>query len=153
MRCKFRDNWKGVCENEALENKEYCEEHLGLECSSCGKQATHSCHETLTQFVCGAPLCDDCEHWIAEEDGTNRVMKHVKKEDQEHKPWYARDMENDVLIDYDRRFWVFAWNEGAELQGTKDVVRTYETLDKCVFVNSYDNFKIFDTKNKVFVDL
>lgn len=94
MSCKFNKAWIGKCGEETVEGKDYCEEHLGIECSSCGKQATHSCSETF-QFVCGAPLCDDCEHKIAK-DGTNGGrMKHVKKDEQEYKPWYEREEENE----------------------------------------------------------
>lgn len=38
---------------------DYCEEHDGLKCVSCGKQSTHGC-PFEGQFVCGAPLCDEC---------------------------------------------------------------------------------------------
>jgi hypothetical protein len=55
--------------------------------------------------VCGALLCDECEHTIAE-DGTNGGIgfyrtsplpegfkEHCKKADQVYKPWYVREME------------------------------------------------------------
>lgn len=86
MRCKYTKAYIGRCENEAIEGEDYCEEHLDLECSSCGEQATHECTETFG-LVCGAPLCDDCEHKIFE-DGTNGARySHVKKEEQVHEHW------------------------------------------------------------------
>ena len=66
--CGFDEAWRGKCKNPAVKNGR-CVEHADLLCASCGKPATHSCSET-GQFVCGAPLCDDCEHTTAE-NGTN----------------------------------------------------------------------------------
>lgn len=75
-----------------------------MKCASCGNQATRTCEET-GQFVCGANLCDECEHAIAP-DGTNggvgffttvpREMRegwkeHVRKTDQKYEPWYLRE--------------------------------------------------------------
>lgn len=37
-----------------------CEVHKQRKCVVCGEQATHECNYT-GQFVCGAPLCDNCE--------------------------------------------------------------------------------------------
>ncbi len=96
-RCEFDIAWRGPC---GVEN---CPDHSGLSCISCGEQATHECDET-GQFVCGAPLCDDCEHTTAE-DGTNggvgfnsqtlpKGMKHhCKKSEQRFRPWYEREAE------------------------------------------------------------
>ena len=96
--CRFNDSWAGRC---GQPGEPYCAKHTDLKCVSCGKQATQSCGET-GQFVCGAPLCDDCEHTLYE-DGTNggigfnmrsppEGMKiHCKKSEQRYQPWYARD--------------------------------------------------------------
>lgn len=44
----------------------------------------------MVSMVCGAPLCDDCEHEVAE-DGTNGgQMKHCKITDQKHEAWYNK---------------------------------------------------------------
>lgn len=95
--CKFIKAWIGVCDKPG---EPMCEEHSTTLCSSCGKAATHECAET-GQFVCGAPLCNDCEHTIYE-DGTNggigfnqqeppEGMKfHCKKTEQKYEPWYVR---------------------------------------------------------------
>lgn len=39
-----------------------CARHATVKCANCGDQATHEC-SYAGQFVCGAPLCADCEGW------------------------------------------------------------------------------------------
>ena len=98
-KCKFVKAWIGQCKNDADESG-YCEEHKEIMCVSCGAKATHECSET-GQFVCGFPLCDDCEHTNCE-NGTNgnigffRTSKlpegykdHCKKSEQKYFPWYV----------------------------------------------------------------
>lgn len=58
--CEFKDPFKGECTREA-DDDGYCEEHGAMKCVSCGGQATRLCPFAAT-FVCGEPLCDDCEH-------------------------------------------------------------------------------------------
>jgi len=91
--CGFIKAWVGACQAD----KSTCE-HKDVKCSSCGLPATHECHETGS-FICGAPLCSDCEH-VVFYDGTNggvgfneRLFStgHVKKSEQKHKPWYMRE--------------------------------------------------------------
>jgi len=104
MKCRFIKAWIGQCKNDAIEG-EFCKEHADLKCCSCGAQATHECDET-GQFVCGAPLCDNCEHTIAK-DGTNGGIgfirtsplpkgykSHCRKDAQIYQPWYARKGES-----------------------------------------------------------
>jgi len=95
--CGFREAWIGECQAPVVTEGERCDKHKGLVCVSCGKPATHSCYET-GQFVCGAPLCDDCEHTIFP-DGTNGgigfnaqggMKAYCKKSEQKHAAWYAR---------------------------------------------------------------
>ncbi len=92
--CGFVEAWIGSCKNPNP-----CEKHSSLKCYSCGDPATKNCGET-GQFVCGAPLCDNCEHTIAD-DGCNGLgfgggkypegmTSHCRKSDQQHKPWYAQ---------------------------------------------------------------
>lgn len=100
MECKFKKAWIGKCQNEVVEGSEFCKEHNNLKCCSCGQPATHDCSET-GQFVCGSPLCDDCEHTIFPE-GTNGgigfneqpcpkgMKRHCKKTEQKFNPWYER---------------------------------------------------------------
>ncbi len=89
-RCKFDKAWVGQCSNQA--NGGNCEEHSNIKCVSCGETATHECSETM-QFVCGAPLCDECEHTI-QSNGCNSggilpqgLKSHCKKVEQKFKHW------------------------------------------------------------------
>lgn len=96
--CNFNNAWVGTCNNSG---DPYCKEHAELKCVSCGNQATKTCDST-GQFVCGAPLCDDCEHTIFQ-NGTNGgigfnaaqppegMKSHCKKTEQVFKPWYERE--------------------------------------------------------------
>ena len=97
--CVWVEAWIGRCKETATENG-CCPKHQA-KCCSCGKPATHNCDET-GQFVCGSPLCEDCEHTL-HEDGTNGgvgfnmrrppegMKTHCAKSEQRYKPWYARD--------------------------------------------------------------
>jgi hypothetical protein len=103
--CGYDIAWIGKCTEPAGENGR-CEKHAKAVCCSCGKPATHDCPET-GQLVCGAPLCDDCEHTTAME-GTNGnigffrtsplpegMREHCKKADQKVFPWYVTSMKKD----------------------------------------------------------
>lgn len=93
--CGFNQAWVGKCNKPNP-----CPDHANLICCSCGAKATRSCDET-GQFVCGAPLCNDCEHTL-HEDGFNGgigfnmnspptgMKSHCKKTEQRYKPWYER---------------------------------------------------------------
>ena len=96
--CKYNIAWVGKCKQAATVSG-YCEEHAGIACVSCGGQATHQCDET-GQFVCGAPLCDDCTHNTHPEGhnggiGFNALpfpeglKTHCKKSEQRFAPWYV----------------------------------------------------------------
>ena len=94
MSCKWVKSWVGKCGNPS--SGEFCSEHSGLKCSSCGAQSTHDCEETFG-LVCGFPLCDDCEHTILE-NGCNAgaplpegLGVHCKKSEQIYKPWYMME--------------------------------------------------------------
>lgn len=50
------------CGRPALEGELRCSKHIDSKCISCGEPATHGCPYE-GQFVCGYPLCDDCEGW------------------------------------------------------------------------------------------
>ena len=103
--CVFQKAWIGQCCKPIHENG-MCEEHSKIKCVSCGAQATHECSET-GQLVCGADLCDDCEH-TTHEDGCNGgvgffqiskrpegMKEHCKKCDQKVFPWYVISMKKD----------------------------------------------------------
>jgi len=95
-KCNYGLAWRGGCENDKP-----CEDHEGLKCCSCGDPATHQC-ESTGQFVCGADICDNCEHVIFP-DGTNGGVgftaqelpkelsgRHARKNEQIYKVWYKR---------------------------------------------------------------
>ena len=94
-KCKYTLAWIGQCENDAIDGSMYCKEHSGIMCVSCGKPATRQCEET-SGLVCGAPLCNDCEHTICK-NGTNTgelpegMGQHCKKGGQVYAPWWERD--------------------------------------------------------------
>lgn len=56
--CKFWPAWRNQCKHPC--EGDYCEKHAKVKCSSCGAQAVTECGHT-GQFVCGAPLCANCE--------------------------------------------------------------------------------------------
>lgn len=97
--CTFQKAWSGRCQHIANSSGK-CAKH-DVACVSCGASATHDCDET-GQFVCGAPLCNDCEHTIAP-DGTNGgigfnamhlpdgMKQHCRKDQQVFTPWYKRE--------------------------------------------------------------
>lgn len=58
--CKYDLAWCGPCGKPVVEGSEYCEAHHGKECTVCKHQAVRECSYT-GQFVCGAPLCENCE--------------------------------------------------------------------------------------------
>jgi hypothetical protein len=99
-KCSYGLAWVGNCGKPVVKDG-FCEDHIGLDCCSCGEQATHECEET-GQFVCGFPLCDNCVHTIAK-DGTNGGIgynasslpkgykPHCRKEDQFYQPWFAKN--------------------------------------------------------------
>lgn len=96
--CTFDKAWVGKCGKPA--EGEFCPEHTGLKCCSCGAPANHTCYET-GQFVCGELLCPECDH-ATFPDGTNGgigfnmqstpegMKRHCKKSEQVYEPWYAR---------------------------------------------------------------
>lgn len=55
-KCPYEVAWIGRCGKPLP-----CEIHDSKTCSVCHKPATHECDRTGIQFVCGAPLCNDCE--------------------------------------------------------------------------------------------
>ena len=58
--CKYQIPWVGKCNRPTIESN-FCKEHSGLKCCMCDNRATRGCEETF-QLVCGAPLCDSCNH-------------------------------------------------------------------------------------------
>lgn len=57
--CRYDMPWAGRCRRPTTHESGICEDHRGEKCVVCGGQSTHGC-SYAGQFVCGAPLCDDC---------------------------------------------------------------------------------------------
>jgi hypothetical protein len=99
--CDFNEAWIGPCKNSNP-----CDKHDKLVCASCGEKATKSCDAT-SGLVCGAPLCDACEHTLGSrgttiglsfhEDKYNTppvgLKTHCRKDQQVYKPWYVQEAE------------------------------------------------------------
>ena len=92
QQCEWNIAWMGRCKEPAENGSRFCKKHQ-QKCCSCGEPATHECEET-GQFVCGAPLCNECTHLIFP-DGSNGgvgfnaqllpegyTKNHIKKVDQ-----------------------------------------------------------------------
>lgn len=95
-KCEFILAWIGPCGSEVEGNYTFCKTHDSETCCSCGEKATKECSETM-ELVCGAPLCNECEHTIRE-NGCNSgvplpegVKGHIRKGTQIFKPWYIKD--------------------------------------------------------------
>lgn len=56
--CIYWPSWQNQCKAEC--EGDICTKHAAMKCCVCGAQATHECGHT-GQFVCGAPLCPNCE--------------------------------------------------------------------------------------------
>mgnify|MGYP001259955189 CR=1 FL=1 len=57
--CRRMMSWAGRCQSTDINDNGFCANHAKDRCH-CGKQATKECGHA-GQFVCGAPLCDDCK--------------------------------------------------------------------------------------------
>jgi hypothetical protein len=57
-KCKF-STYGYACGKPVEHGRYLCDEHAASKCASCGQPATHGC-DFCGQFVCGAPLCDEC---------------------------------------------------------------------------------------------
>lgn len=60
--CRYYPAYSGRCGALAGESG-FCARHVGKTCCVCGDQAVSECNHT-GQFICGAPLCADCEGWV-----------------------------------------------------------------------------------------
>lgn len=92
--CGFLRAWVGKCKTPVTHPDGRCSEHTGLICSSCGAPATHDCDETMGAFICGALLCDECEHTLYS-NGCNSggalpegLGSHCKKTEQVYQSWW-----------------------------------------------------------------
>lgn len=59
-RCEYVPAYSMGCGKAASDGARFCPQHSGVTCESCGAPAVEECNYT-GQFVCGTPLCRDCE--------------------------------------------------------------------------------------------
>lgn len=59
-KCNWQIAWYGRCNSKVI-TKGFCKKHINLKCCVCGQDATNEC-EYAGSLICGAPLCDKCEH-------------------------------------------------------------------------------------------
>ncbi len=85
--CKFDIAWVGACGKPT--NNGWCTEHEGLVCCVCKGKAVRSCEHTGT-LVCGAPLCDTCQHSL---DGGGHVTKEIFTKQLDGQRQQQEDME------------------------------------------------------------
>jgi hypothetical protein len=65
--CQFDAAWR-KCRAPRDFGSRFCEAHSGQACVVCGKDAVRECSATF-QFVCGYPLCANCDHHPSETGG------------------------------------------------------------------------------------
>lgn len=59
--CRFVPAYSQACGRLTSNSNRICPLHTAV-CAVCGALATNEC-SYCGQFVCGTPLCDDCEGW------------------------------------------------------------------------------------------
>lgn len=89
LTCPFDKAWIGPC-GQPVTERSMCAEHAPLVCKSCGAPATQSCEFDGGQFVCGAPLCADCEHLPPPPDAYFGVGSGHAKKDVAQRAWAER---------------------------------------------------------------
>lgn len=88
MICNFELAWTNPCQNEKP-----CADHADAKCCVCEKDAIRECSETFG-VICGALLCDSCEHLLTSE-GVNSIGGHCRKNEQKYLPWFVQDYINE----------------------------------------------------------
>lgn len=101
--CIFVEAWRGTCQEPG---EPFCYKHNHLVCCVCGASATHTCESTAGPLVCGALLCDDCEHELDANGTAGFDFRHCRKTEQKHKPWYVQELENKnaLAVEYEKEF-------------------------------------------------
>lgn len=59
--CRFVPAYSSACGHPTSNANRICSAHKAM-CAVCGELATNDC-SYCGQFVCGTPLCDNCEGW------------------------------------------------------------------------------------------
>lgn len=62
-RCRFIEAWRGYCKAGVKPGHKYCNTHLRVKCSGCGRQAIAECCNAGS-VVCGTPYCKACGRHI-----------------------------------------------------------------------------------------
>lgn len=62
MKCTWNKSWVGPCGSDVPSFSRFCPDHEDRKCGGCGRITVGECEETGIQFVCGVPLCPNCEH-------------------------------------------------------------------------------------------
>lgn len=91
--CRYSLAWRGPCRAPVELEGQHCDDHQRENCASCGASATGECSETMGPFVCGQPICDNCEHTLCS-NGCNSggerppgLDTHCPKSEQVFKVW------------------------------------------------------------------
>lgn len=62
-RCQYWDVYAtNPCGDPTVEGTRFCRAHIDQWCIDCGRHATHDCDGFNGGYVCGMPLCENCQH-------------------------------------------------------------------------------------------
>lgn len=78
--CGFQRAWAEKCQTPVDKTGDHCPCHT-WDCVSCGEPATRDCPDT-GQFVCGCPICDNCEHTTTLKNDRIHHIHRIKQEKQ-----------------------------------------------------------------------
>jgi len=74
--------WNGsMCLTFSSAPGKYCPEHVDAVCVGCGKAATQECPHVVGVQHCARPICDNCEHRIAEGHGPKITVRDAAYEE------------------------------------------------------------------------
>ena len=61
--CQYWDVYAtNPCGDPTVEGTRFCRAHIDRWCIDCGRHATHDCDGLNGGYVCGMPLCENCQH-------------------------------------------------------------------------------------------
>ncbi len=90
--CTFALGWGRVCNKPS--NNGLCSEHENLTCRSCGGKAVRSCEHAVS-LVCGAPLCETCQHG---QDGEHVTAEVFSRQIQEERHFEKTGQESPAML-------------------------------------------------------
>jgi len=81
--CGFEQADTSLCLVAALGARKFCASHEGAECAGCGKRAVRECPYTNDngETHCRAPLCANCEHYVAAGHGPKITVRDAAYEE------------------------------------------------------------------------